>query len=172
MNFKFPYFILVCSIYLLMGCGNNQEAEIKNNVEGFYSGYDGNFRTADTAMISNKLKGLINKAIEKEIYEAKKMKESDFPTDKPMMIEGDVFTSLYEGQDSVSIEEILMEGQVAHVKVMFQNTAYNHSWSDQIILIKENNTWKIDNVVYEGQRQDIPDLQSNLKNLINYKSDN
>ena len=100
------------------------------------------------------------------------MKESDFPTDKPMMIEGDVFTSLYEGQDSVSIEEILMEGQVAHVKVMFQNTAYNHKWSDQIILIKENNTWKIDNVVYEGQQQDIPDLQSNLKNLINYKSDN
>ncbi|MCR9015502.1 nuclear transport factor 2 family protein [Aquiflexum gelatinilyticum] len=172
MNFKFPYFILVCSIYILMGCGNNQEAEIKNVVEGFYSGYDGNFRTADTVMISKELQNLISKAIEKEIYEAKKMKESDFPTDKPMMIEGDVFTSLYEGHNSASIEEISMEGQVAHVKIIFQNTAYNHIWSDQIILIKENNTWKIDNVVYEGQQQDFPDLQSNLKRLIDYKSDN
>ncbi|MCH6198367.1 DUF3828 domain-containing protein [Aquiflexum sp. LQ15W] len=172
MNFKFPYFNLVCSIYLLMGCSNNQEAEIKSVIEGFYSGYDGDFRTADTVMISNKLKDLVSKAVEKEIFEAKKMKESDYPTDKPMMIEGDVFTSLYEGQDSVSIEKISMEGQVAHVKVMFQNTAYKHSWSDQIILIKENNKWRIDNVIYEGQSKDIPDLQSNLKSLIDYKSDN
>jgi hypothetical protein len=95
-----------------------------------------------------------------------------YPTDKPMMIEGDVFTSLYEGQDSVSIEEISLQGQIANVKVMFQNTAYKHSWSDQIILIKENHKWKIDNVVYEGQPQQIPDLQSNLKSLIDYKSDN
>jgi hypothetical protein len=79
MNFKFPYFNLVCCLFLFMGCGNNQEAEIKNVVEGFYSVYDGNFRTADTSMISNKLKDLISKAIEKEIYEAKKMKESDLP---------------------------------------------------------------------------------------------
>jgi hypothetical protein len=171
MNFKFPYFNLACCIFLLMGCGHNQEAEIKNAVLGFFSGYDGNFRKADPTMLSDGLKDLISKAVEKEIYEAKKMKESDFPTDKPMMIEGDVFTSLYEGQDSVSIEEISLQGQVAHVKVMFQNTDYNHSWSDQIILIKENNKWKIDNVIYEGQSQHIPDLQSNLKSLIDYKSD-
>lgn len=172
MNFKYLFFNLVCSFFLVVGCGNNQEAEIKNVIEGFYSGYDGNFRTADTAMISKKLTDLISQAVEKEIYEAKKMKESDYPTDKPMMIEGDVFTSLYEGQDSVSIEEITVEGQVAYAKVMFQNTTYNHRWSDQIILIKENNKWKIENVAYGRQSQDIPDLQSNLKSLIDYKSDN
>lgn len=172
MDFKSLCLNLACLLILFASCGSRQEAEIIKTIEGFYSGFDGNFRTADTSMISKELQNLISKAIEKEIYEAKKMKESDYPTDKPMMIEGDVFTSLYEGQDSVSIEEISLEGQVAHVKVMFQNTAYNHKWSDQIILIKENHKWKIDNVVYEEQRQDIPDLQSNLKNLIDYKSDN
>jgi hypothetical protein len=170
MDCKFSFFNLACCLFLFLGCGSKQEVEIKQIVEGFYSGYDGNFRTADTAMISNKLADLIRQAVEKEIDEAEKMKESETPTDKPMMIEGDVFTSLYEGQDSVSIEKISMEGQVAHVKVMFQNTKYNYRWSDQIILIKENSKWKIDNVLYGGQSQDIPNLQSNLKRLIDYQS--
>jgi len=154
----------------MAGCSSNQEVEIKIGVERFYSGYDGNFRTVDTTMISEKLAGLIRNAIEKEIFEAKKMKESEYPNDKPIMIEGDVFTSFYEGQDSASVEEISLKKQIANVKVLFQNSAYNQSWSDRIILVEENKRWRIDNIIYEGQEQGIADLQSNLKRLIDYES--
>lgn len=41
--------------------------------------------------MSTDLADLISKSVSKEELEAEKVKESEFPTDKPLMIEGDIF---------------------------------------------------------------------------------
>jgi len=168
MKFNSPSFYLTLGCFLWIGCGTEPNIEIETTVSRFYSTYDGDFRTVDRTMISTRLATMIDQAIQKEESEAQKVKESEFPNDKPILIEGDIFTSFYEGSDATVMEEISVSEQVAEVKVLFENSAYNQSWSDRIILVWEDDRWKIENVIYNGS-QETADLQSTLKNLIEYE---
>jgi hypothetical protein len=168
MKFNSPSFYLTLGCFLLVGCGVEPNVEIETTVSRFYLTYDGDFRKVDRTMISTRLATMIDQAIQKEESEAQKVKESEFPNDKPILIEGDIFTSFFEGSDAIVVEKISVLEQVAEVKVLFENSAYNQSRSDRIILVWENDRWKIENVVYNGS-QEAADLQTTLKNLIEYE---
>ncbi|AWG25094.1 DUF3828 domain-containing protein [Flavobacterium kingsejongi] len=145
--------LFLCSglLLLLSGCLNDPEKDIKKVVTTFFKEYKGDFRAADKALISTELAGLIDKAAAKELQEAENMKKSAFPTDKPIMIEGDIFTSLYEGQNAFTIGEITIEGSKATVTVDFKNTLYAINWKDKVALIQDGSGWKIDDVYYKEQ---------------------
>ena len=84
------------------------------------------------------------------------------------MIEGDVFSSLYEGQDAVKIGDIKIEGNKATAEVEFTNTEYKLTWKDVVILVQENG-WKIDDVLYTGHKVDVKGTKDGLLSLINSK---
>jgi len=135
---------------LFFSCSNSKNNEVTKVVNSFYKYYKGRYVGADKGLLSASLSALIDKALAKEAESAEKIKVSK-STDKPDMIEGDIFTSLNEGYTSYKIGEVKREGDKATVSVEFTNKNYNNTtWKDDVVLIKENKAWKIDNVNYKG----------------------
>jgi hypothetical protein len=76
-----------------------------------------------------------------------RVKASEFPNDKPLILEGEIFAGLYEGFTGHEIAgESISDGQ-AVVQVRFRNDHYNVTWTDDVVLVDEDG-WKIDNVRY------------------------
>lgn len=143
---------LITSLLLilsLIGC-NNSDQEIKTVVESFYKNYTSDHHQAKKSFLSSDLSSLMNQAIAKEKISEKLVIKSAHPTDKPDLIEGDIFSSLYEGPTSVSVGKIKTDGDTAVATANFKNATYKTSWQDEIRLVKEK-TWKIDNVIYKGE---------------------
>jgi len=161
--------LFIAAILLLsaFGCVDKNKEEITTTVDSFFKNYKGDFRTANKDLLSKNFIDLINKTIEKEDAEAEKVKSSEFPTDKPLMIEGDIFCSLFEGQDSCKIGEITVSKDTATVSVDFSNSTYAEHWKDKIILIKESG-WKIDNVIYSGHKIEVQSAKEGLNNFLLY----
>lgn len=148
MKTKILFFPLIVMM-LLFSCDNTKSSGTTKVVNTFYKYYKGKYVGADKGMLSASLAGLIDKALEKEAASAEKIKAAK-STDKPAMIEGDIFTSLNEGYTGFKIGDTKIEGDRAIVTVEFTNKDYNNTtWKDDVVLIKENSAWKIDNVNYK-----------------------
>lgn len=160
---------LISTLLLLLfwNCSNPQKKEITTTLNTFFKSKN-DFRTIDKALMTKDLASLIQKALEREALEVEKIKNSKFPTDKPLCIEGDVFSSLYEGQDSLKILEIKINGTKATALLEFTNTQYKETWKDEVILLNENG-WKIDNVFFKGNEPTSNSTKELLLNLINFK---
>lgn len=121
---------------------------IRNNIEGFFNGYNGNYRQADTSYVSSNLKNATAKAIAEEKASALEVMASRYPSDKPKILEGDVFSGLYEGYTAFSIRDIkMLNDTLASSEILFANHYYNNKWTDSIVLVYENG-WKISNIYF------------------------
>ena len=113
----------------------------------FFSSYRGDFRQADRRLLSGALASALQSASEGEKESVVRVKASEFPNDKPLILEGEIFAGLYEGFTSYEIAgENISDGQ-AVVQVRFRNDNYNVSWMDDVVLVDEDG-WKIDDVRY------------------------
>jgi hypothetical protein len=164
--------ILASSLFLLIlnSCSSPKQ-DAGNIVDAFYKSYKGDFRTCDKNSITVDLAIKIDSAIVRERQEVQKMAASAYPTDKPDMIEGDIFTSLYDGYTSFKIAEIKIEQNKAVVSVGFtykeKNPKFNDIiWVDNVVLVQENG-WKIDNVLYKGNNCAVASLKEELDNFLN-----
>lgn len=167
---------------IFSSCATRSKKEVYNVVDVFYENYHNynSFRTVDKTLLSKDLSILIEKTAVREKYEAEKIKKSDYPTDKPLMIEGEVFASLYEGYQTFIIEKIEIDNHRAIVTIELTNIIDEMTWRDEVLLIKEDG-WKIDNVFYKGaengymikntpykgQKQALTNLKSRLLHIIN-----
>jgi hypothetical protein len=143
-----PFFtlLIVCSA---TGCQNNNIPEAHKTVNAFYNHYKpGDYRVVDKTKISQDLIDKIDKATFKQTAEAQKLKALG-STDKPPMIEGDIYTSLYEGATKHEIIKSTAADNMIKSEVKFMNEYYNNqTWTDTVVLIRENGNWKIDNILY------------------------
>lgn len=131
-------------------------------VDGFFSSYRGNFREADSARLSQALAAALQSVVDGEKESAARVKASDFPNDKPLILEGEVFTGLYEGFTAFEIiGETASEGQTV-VRVRFRNEPYNVTWTDEVVLVEENG-WKIDDVRYAQKMAGLLGLREVLQ---------
>jgi uncharacterized lipoprotein len=141
--------LLLIALMLLVSCNSQKDQnEITNTVKALYekSNAYGNL-TFDTKVYSESLNKLLLRTREVEILDKESVLKSKYPTDKPLLIEGDIFTSLYEGHTSYKIKNIAVEKDKATVIVTFYNKDSNTNWEDTLVFIKENG-WKMDNVHY------------------------
>ncbi|MBL7910900.1 MAG: hypothetical protein JNJ41_07595 [Bacteroidia bacterium] len=164
---KFIILIAAAFIFLFNNCKNTSDEEVKKAVVTFFK-IPKDFRDVDKNLMSQELSGLIEKAVKREELEVEKIKNSRFPTDKPLCIEGDVFTSLYEGQDSLNILNISAEENKATALIEFTNKQYKHSWKDEVILVNDKG-WKIDNVVFKGEDVNSKSTKDLLQSFIDFK---
>lgn len=141
---------VITSLLLFSSCSNNT-AEVNKAVDSFFSTYKSNFRTVDKNLVSKELSEKIDSTIAKEKYDAKRLKDMN-STDKPMMIEGDIFTSIYEGYTSYKIKNTTIKSDTAHIVLSLENKNYKLNWENEAVLIKENNAWKIDDVIYTDKK--------------------
>jgi hypothetical protein len=153
MNNKYfaPILILLLSTISLLSCKQDANKEIRSQAVRFYSGYKGDFRTADRTVFTREMGALMDQTAAMEKEEAAKMKAGSTPTDKPRMIEGDVLCGLYEGFTQYEIAEIRDLKNEAAVSVKLKNTPYNFEWTDTLML-KNQNGWKIDDIRF-GRNQ-------------------
>ena len=81
---------------------------------------------------------------------------ADHPGDKPPLIEGDLFSSLFEGPDSVRAEDTVIDGNKARVLLDMRYSAGEHGrkWQDTVLLEQDaDGIWCIADVEYQGDWQ-------------------
>jgi hypothetical protein len=96
----------------------------------------------------------LRKAIDAAIIAQKKFIEKN-PDDKPPLIEGDLFSSLFEGPTSFEAGAATLKGATARVPVHFTykdpgDPSHPQKWTDTLVLVKENGKWLVDDVEYGG----------------------
>ncbi|MFY8021230.1 MAG: DUF3828 domain-containing protein [Bacteroidia bacterium] len=142
---KFYNFIFSISFLLqLVSCKNDSPEKV---VDDFYKKqilqYD--FRKADSSLLSSEINQMIVSVIKKENNSAEQLKLLG-SSDKPELIEGDLFSSNYEGAQSYKI--ISTEKNQNQAKLNVEFTYQNNKWVDEISLKLENNRWLIADVKY------------------------
>lgn len=75
------------------------------------------------------------------------------PDEKPPLVEGDLFSSLFEGPDSYSAAESRIDGSRATVKMDLRHGegASATSWQDTMLLELDDGIWCISDVEYGGK---------------------
>lgn len=146
--------ILLASILLIgfNACSVKKIKEAEKTIHNFYSDYKpGDYRVVDKILLSKDLNEMIEAASLKQSEDAQRLK-SIGSTDKPMMIEGDIYTSLSEGATDYEILQSTSNNDLVKSEVRFSNKNYNHNWIDTIVLKKEPDAWKIDDIIYSSKQ--------------------
>jgi hypothetical protein len=161
-------------LLLVAGCGRSPEKAAPSPegspalsaaaaaLDGLFSSYRGNFREADPARLSQALAAAVQSAVDGEKESAARVKASEFPNDKPLILEGEVFAGLYEGFTGYEIAGESVSGDQAVVRVRFRNEPYNVTWTDEVVLVDEGG-WKIDDVRYAQKMAGLLGLREVLQ---------
>lgn len=101
------------------------------------------------------IKPLVTDKMTAAIESAQK-EQADFikkhPGEKPPWIEGDLFSSLFEGSTSHEVVTEKIHGNEAEVSVLFtyEYNGQKTTWNDTLILQKTNNSWLVADLKYAG----------------------
>lgn len=136
-----------------------------NVVGSFFDSYRGNFREANTALLTASLTAAIESAEDVEQRSRVAVKASDFPTDKPLILEGELFSGLYEGFTSYKVVSEALDGDRATVDVLFTNQHYDISWTDRMEMVREDGEWRIDDVRYLDKKTAALGLRDVLRDF-------
>jgi hypothetical protein len=101
------------------------------------------------------LKPLLTPALAAKFDEARRQQQAfakKSPGDKPPWVEGDLFSSLFEGPTNYEIKDINEQGKRAEVLVYLQNASDGQKvrWKDVLILKKVGSRWLLDDIRYGG----------------------
>ena len=134
---------------LLIACTNNtDETEVRKTIATIYSKPDPYHNQAlDTAVFSIALDSLVKAAKEVEKMDRERVLKSEYPTDKPKLIEGEIFAGLYEGYTSFTVEHVEIKESQAKAVLAFENKNYKTQWKDTLVLSREKG-WKLNDVCY------------------------
>lgn len=87
--------------------------------------------------------------------------------EKPAIIESEIFASLHEGYSSAEIVELKKDGAncIATIEFTFSfdETEPQDTWQDKLVLVEQEDGWKLDNVIYGEGRNYPKDLKTLLK---------
>ncbi len=77
------------------------------------------------------------------------------PDEKPPWVEGDLFSSLFEGPTSVEIGNTRTKGSTREVDIYLHHVSESDKvkWTDTVILKRENKKWVIANIIFKGNWQ-------------------
>ena len=97
--------------------------------------------------LSDTLRSLLAAARKRSEAEAAKS-----PDEKPSFVEGDLFSSLFEGPNAVEVLPDSARGdqRVASVKMTANAASPPVTWVDRLILVKQGDRYVIDDVEYGG----------------------
>ena len=80
--------------------------------------------------------------------------KTDTKGEVPPLVEGDIFTSLFEGADSFKVLSCEEKGAAASCSVEFKNTnpgdGKTFTWKDSPALVKGKSGWLVSDIEYKG----------------------
>ncbi len=166
------FILLLCWSGTALGTGSTDK-EVKNSFKKFDQWYQAHkdYRKIPRAMLSKHLLFYIDLAEKKEKESSENIKRSSSPTDKPEMIERDIFSSLYEGFNEYKILGCTIKNNTARLKLELKNTHVKPIavWNDDCILIKENGTWKIDNFIFGKKGNGFKNTHDIFKSFLHFE---
>jgi hypothetical protein len=159
--------LFLIAISLMMGACSQKPAESPADVVQKIFSAPNPFRNEklDSALFSKDLYLLITQSKQTEQKSRETIRMSKAPTDKPLLIEGEVFASVYEGYSSFKVLNTELVKDTALLSVEFSNKSYQQVWTDKVRLIFVGGSWKLDNVVY-SKASSQPDLQQLLRAFV------
>jgi len=95
----------------------------------------------------------------KTLFKANRRKQAEFikkhPDEKPPWIEGDLFTSSFEGATSFRVGKMRVKGATREVDVLLHHVSESDKvkWTDTVILKREGKKWVITNIIFKGKWQ-------------------
>jgi hypothetical protein len=116
--------------------------------------------------LTPELSGLLSAALAEQQRCAKQ-----YPDDKPPWIEGDIFSSNFEGFTSMAVQNSKPRGNQRSVSVRFTYVEGRHkaSWTDTLVLDKRSGRWLVEDIYYHAKFAFTSGfgshLQSSLKNI-------
>lgn len=72
------------------------------------------------------------------------------PDEKPPFVEGDLFSSLFEGPTSFEVDSTAT-GAVVPVRLVRADDAGRTAWTDRVVAREERGRWVVDDVEYGGR---------------------
>ena len=175
----FRFINVVPSFFLLSFFQCSESYSPGNVVENFYSTY---LKTTASGLPNEKdflvLKPFFTSKLDSLFMMALK-KQKDFtikfPEEKPPLIEGNLFSSLFEGPSTFKIANSKVNEDSATVFVEFTYSDSSASenplkWQDAVYLVIENGKWKISDVEYLGKWDFSPSWK--LTEILNSESGN
>ena len=101
-------------------------------------------------LLSSELDGLMAKASEAEARYAKKTNG-----ESPPLVEGDLFTSLFEGASTFKVGACDATGEAASCRVALRyvdpaGKEDEMDWQDRLLLIRQGGAWVVDDIEYGG----------------------
>ena len=150
----------------IIACSRTKSEEPEKLIEKIYTAPNP-FRneSLDSTLFSGRLYQLITAAKETEKRSRESIRKSKTPTDKPILIEGEIFASLYEGYTGWKIVSKKQTADTVWVTVEFNHKDYQQTWQDQVVCIREKEKWKFENVLY-GKATHLPTIQQVLTECI------
>ena len=159
--------VFLIAISLMMGACSQKPIEYPADfVQKIYSAPNP-FRNEklDSSLFSKDLFQLITQSKDTEQKSRETIRMSKAPTDKPLLIEGEVFASLYEGYTGYKVLATEVMKDTALLSVEFTNQSFQQVWTDKVRLIAVAGSWKLDNIIY-GKGSSQPDLQQLLRAFV------
>lgn len=173
-----PLFLLLSICLIFTACKKTEihaDQDITQRINQLYTTYGASGeelydKPINEDLFSPELKKILQDAVSVSKADMERIKKSEYPDDKPMLLEGSVFTSQYEGFTSYKIKKIRTEDpsdKSVTVDVELENAAFSPKtvWTDQVKLVKTGGNWKVDNINF-GDNPDIKDLKTSLRNFV------
>lgn len=147
---KYIYLLILLAIISCNRIDPDQK-EIENKIVKLYSMKESIYEVAvDTSLFSTNLVDELNNLKRVRKMDEERIRKSEHPGDKPIMIEGSLFSSLMDGYTEYAIKEISIEDPSAEVIVEFIYPSDPvEKWQDKVVLVNEKG-WKIDDVIFSS----------------------
>ena len=159
-------YVSVLFLVLAVSCSDNTTKPAREAAEAFYKKFPFEFRKAGDSSYSRGLAALIQQVRDKEVSSAAAVKASAFPSDKPAILEGDLFSGLYEGFNTYQLKDVIPAGKdTSRVVVTLTNTFYKKQWNDTLVLVNENG-WKVDNILFGPDKPAVHSLREEVNRFL------
>lgn len=101
------------------------------------------------------LNPFITDSLSRQLAAADSVRSADMkraPDEKPAFVEGDLFSSLFEGPTSYRPQPAIERGDVTLVPIMF---VYDRqppavTWTDTVVVKQQNGQWRVHDIRYGG----------------------
>ncbi|WP_300686759.1 hypothetical protein [Chryseobacterium sp.] len=141
---------------------NELYSKYGNSNEAIYN------QTIPATLFSKDLQETLENAIRASKADIEKVKNSDHSDEKPLIFEGAMFSSLYEGFTAYTIKSVKIQDKIADAQVEFE---YNMSspkvtWIDTVHLINTEKGWKIDNITFDKKMANSGDIKARMIDFV------
>lgn len=150
--------ILSLAVVIAACSRGGDEKAVRDSAAAFYNLYlkthpigvpDDKLREQLQPLVSAELSDLLNDAAVAEAAYAKETKG-----ESPPLVEGDLFTSLFEGAESYTLGACKTEGDAASCAVDLSYTDKRDNsklaWQDRLYLVREDGKWLVDDIEFLG----------------------